>query len=295
MGVSPWTWKQPQQKALKGRKVKRQTERPVVPLGLAFQRHDTPGSRPWLHVAATSWLSPAEVPTGRKDVAMGVSPWTQKATATKSPEGAKGKRHTERPVVPLGLAFPRSPYHGLTPVATCCRHFVAISARKVPTGRKDVAMGVSPWTQKATATKSPEGAKGKRHTERPVVPLGLAFPRSPYHGLTPVATCCRHFVAISARKVPTGRKDVAMGVSPWTQKATATKSPEGAKGKRHTERPVVPLGLAFPRSPYHGLTPVATSCRHFVAIAARKVPTGRKDVAMGASPWTRKATATEKP
>ena len=97
---------------------------------------------------------------------------------------------------------------------TCCRHFAAISARRVPTGRKDVAMGVSPWTQKATATKSPEGAKGKRHTERPVVPLGLAFPRSPYHGLTPVATCCRHFVAISARRVPTGRKDVAMGVSP---------------------------------------------------------------------------------
>ena len=59
-----------------------------------------------------------------------------------------------------------------------------------------------------------------------------------------------------------------MGVSPWILDATATKSPEGAKGERRIERPVVPLGLAFPRSSYHGLTPVATSCRHFVAITA---------------------------
>ena len=72
-------------------------------------------------------------------------------------------------------------------------------------------MGVSPWTQKATATKSPDGAKGKRHAERPVVPLGLADSRSPYHGLTPVATCCRHFVAISARKSPNGTKGCSHG------------------------------------------------------------------------------------
>ena len=61
-----------------------------------------------------------------------------------------------------------------------------------------------------------------------------------------------------------------MVVSPWIQDATATESPEGAKGERRTVRPVVPLGLAFPRYRYHGLTPVATSRRHFVAITARK-------------------------
>ena len=110
-------------------------------------------------------------------------------------------------------------------------------------------MGVSPWTQEATATKSPEGAKGKRHTERPVVPLGLAFPRSPYHGLTPVATSCRHFVAIVRAESPNGTKGCSHGRKPMDPEATATKSPEGAKGKRRTERPVVPLGLAFPRSP----------------------------------------------
>ncbi|GAA5505291.1 hypothetical protein Rcae01_00735 [Novipirellula caenicola] len=47
---------------------------------------------------------------------------------------------------------------------------------------------------------------------------------------------------------------------------TRSQSPEGAAGIAGVESPIVPSGLtAYDVYAFHGLTPMATTCRHFVA------------------------------
>ena len=155
-----------------------------------------------------------------------------------------------------------------------CR--VAAEYILVPTGRQVVATGVSPWkwnTYPRDAL-SPNGTTGTGDAVFPVAPLGLvACGTHHHHGLTPVATTCRpvgtkiysaatrQAIAIPAA---TRRNDVAMGASPWkwnTYPRDAL-SPNGTTGTGDAVFPVAPLGLvACGTHHYHGLTPVATTCR----------------------------------
>ncbi len=66
------------------------------------------------------------------------------------------------------------------------------------------------------------------------------------HGLTPMATSFRHFVAFRTLQpyiVPQGRQALAMGVSPWMRERTRSQSPEGATGMGRVTVPAVPSGL----------------------------------------------------
>ena len=52
-----------------------------------------------------------------------------------------------------------------------------------------------------------------------------------------------------------------MGVSPWNVAPNLRLSPDGATRILVARIPVAPLGLAHVWDAYHGLTPVATTCR----------------------------------
>ena len=55
--------------------------------------------------------------------------------------------------------------------------------------------------------------------------------------------------------------DVAMGVSPWNTAPSRDLSPNGATRILAARIPVALSGLARVLNDYHGLTPVATTCR----------------------------------
>ena len=134
-------------------------------------------------------------------------------------------------------------------------------------------MGASPWkwnTYPRDAL-SPNGTTGTGDAVFPVAPLGLvACGTHHHHGLTPVATTCRpvgtkiysaatrQAIAIPAA---TRRNDVAMGASPWKWN-TCPKPPTSPNGTKGTPSHVAPVGLlSCGSNRYHGLTPVATTCR----------------------------------
>ena len=108
-------------------------------------------------------------------------------------------------------------------------------------------MGVSPWMREQTRSQSPKGATGMGFATVPGVPSGLTV-RVGFvvHGLTPMATSCRHFMAfrtLQPNVVPKGRQALAMGVSPWMREQTRSQSPEGATGMGRATVPVVPSRL----------------------------------------------------
>ena len=98
-------------------------------------------------------------------------------------------------------------------------------------------MGVSPWN----AVRHCGSAAERRHD----VAVGV----SPW-------SVVRHCGSAATR-----RQDVAMGVSPWDAIPNLCLSPDGATRILAARIPVALSGLARVLNDYHGLTPVATTCR----------------------------------
>ena len=156
------------------------------------------------------------------------------------------------------------------------------------------SMGSRPWLQPVAASRLPPRSMGSRPWLQPVAASRLSR-RS--MGLSPLRGCrdrhgyftrCGPVPKARHDLVPKARKDVATGVSPWIGGPRQSPSPEGATGIVGAACPVVPPGLDETlRSAFHGLTPMATSCRRFAAAAAFHGPVAASRLSgrsMGLSP-----------
>ena len=78
--------------------------------------------------------------------------------------------------------------------------------------------------------------------------------------------------------VPKGTKRCSHGREPMDSVARTTGEPrraEGAKGEANVRVPFVPSGLRVVSSMFHGLTPMAITFRHFVAMSERRFAANR--------------------